>query len=392
MLADEEGPVYIHAQKRRGENIWHRGNPAQADAEPNLKDFPDDNQLIDAWNAGFRLAQQVLRDVGIKPETNNPADVNNRWFYEPHCITGVTDAQLNREMHTIDDHVGDGDVREFELAYVQADGNGQDVADFPLSHTEDVGRHLELHDHLSLVVDEVHTDDTVEPHNIKTSSTVNVPGHGPVHKSTLVSALNNSPNGNLSLDRISRVRYGNNQTKTSRNAESPDQIGLFDDVAVYVKDPGQSPEWRIGRILRMRNKERGTVEYHQPISLQDAKKYPKLYLSLVMYMREQEHYIYPKNTPYIDVQLSSVIIPVSMLVSDVNPSVYILSESNKPHLQKFIENLTLRQNRASVSRPVRRQTEGAVAGEGAIIVEIEPTLSASGRQQRKRRQKLYEFS
>ncbi len=333
-----------------------------------------------------------MDNVGIKPETNDPADVNNRWFYEPHGITGVTDAQLNREMHTIEDHIGD--VREFELAYVQADGNRQEVADFPLSHTEDAGRHLELHDHLSLVVDEVHTstDDTVEPHNIKTSSTVNVPGHGPVHKSTLVSALNNSPNGNLSCDSISRVQYGYNQTKTSRNAKSPDQIGLSNDVPVYVKDPGQSPEWRISRILRLRNKERGTVEYHKPISLQDTKKYPKLCLSLVMYMREQEHYIYPKNTPYIDVQLSIVIIPVSMEASDVNPSMYIWSESNKPHLQKFIKNLTLRQNRASVSRPVRRQAEGAVAGKGTIIVEIEPTLSASGRQQRKGRQKLYKFS
>eukprot|EP00112_Aurelia_sp_Birch-Aquarium-sp1_P021779 Seg5940.1 transcript_id=Seg5940.1/GoldUCD/mRNA.D3Y31 product="hypothetical protein" protein_id=Seg5940.1/GoldUCD/D3Y31 len=62
--------------------------------------------------------------------------------------------------------------------------------------------------------------------------TVNVPGVGEVHKSTLVGMLNNYPK-KISTDRLKRVK-SRVALSDSENIDG-NEIALFDDAAFYIK-------------------------------------------------------------------------------------------------------------------------------------------------------------
>ena len=119
------------------------------------------------------------------------------------------------------------------------------------------------------------TADSAEPLLIVQANTVkltvNVPGVGYVHKSTLVSLLNSSPTG-VSCDWLKPVKMG------SKYLQEPDinivsnEIGLFDDIALYFKDKNKPPEYKIARMIRMRNQGRATIQYRRPVSLDDTDK------------------------------------------------------------------------------------------------------------------------
>ena len=102
-----------------------------------------------------------------------------------------------------------------------------------------------------------------------------------VHKATLFSLMNSNPAGDLSKDRLKRVR-ARTRTQTDSVVTS-NELGIYDDVAVYVKDPGQPGRFSLGRIQWMRNKNKCTVEYTNPISLANQERYPKLQLLVSMY-------------------------------------------------------------------------------------------------------------
>ena len=76
------------------------------------------------------------------------------------------------------------------------DGNGAELVDPP---PNDVTSILELHNHLSQIVDEVDMEDAEEHQSRKGLATIDVSGYGAVHKSTLVSKLNTSPNGDFNM-------------------------------------------------------------------------------------------------------------------------------------------------------------------------------------------------
>ena len=135
--------------------------------------------------------------------------------------------------------------------------------------------------HLSQVADDVNeevgTEDNEQPLVVNTLS---VPGHGLVHKTTLVAKLNSCPDSKLTWDRSVRVRYGNRSLAATSDSEGQEQVGLFDDVAVHIKERGKPSQWKLGSVFRIRNKEKTTVDYRRPVNIKDTKTYPKLYFML----------------------------------------------------------------------------------------------------------------
>ncbi len=109
--------------------------------------------------------------------------------------------------------------------------------------------------------------------NEKSKLTLLVPQVGEVHKSTIVSLLNSNPT-KISKDRLKRVRMCSKYEKETNSTIASNEIGLFDDVAIFTKD--ETPSYKIVRVIRMRNRARAITEYIRPISLNDMGKYPSL--------------------------------------------------------------------------------------------------------------------
>ena len=63
------------------------------------------------------------------------------------------------------------------------------------------------------------------------------------------------------------------------------EIGLFDDIALYIKDRNKPPEYKIARVIRMRNQGRATIEYRRLVSLDNTDKYPNRNVLVNMYKR-----------------------------------------------------------------------------------------------------------
>ena len=95
------------------------------------------------------------------------------------------------------------------------------------------------------------------------SLTVQVPGHGFIHKSTLTSLLNESPN--LSHDCLARQHA--NQGSRQAPSSPLQGICLYDDYAVYEEENNQ---FIVGKLQRMRKKgNTGYIEYRQPLKFDD---------------------------------------------------------------------------------------------------------------------------
>ena len=403
ILADPEGPDYVHAAKRKGENIWYKGNPNVPEVAPQMNAFPTDEEMVKEWEKGLELAQMELREAGIQPVNEDQLDPDNRWFFQPHLLTGVTDAQLDADgLYADGDEIypaaQHNDVR-VHIGGHQEDGDGADLNAPP--QTLDASGDIELRAHFSQVADDIDrnsgtTDaeqESASDTTVQVAHTLNVPGYGAVHKSTIVAKLNSCPNGNLTWDRTLRVRYGKVSSENISNIESYNQVGLFDDVALYIKDQRSPPEWKLGRVIRMRNKERTTVEYIHPVNIQDTRKYPKLYFMVNMYSKNDNTFAYHSNSQPAEFNVSSVIMKVSLTFKDEAGGTYSLDDGDRQKLEDF---------KASVSatRPIRRnqrnleisQQETAVSGEGRVVVEVLPTPHVPGgprTSSRKRRQRIY---
>ncbi len=64
--------------------------PARIPA-PDLKDFPDNDMLINYWQLGLEEAQDLFRSLGIIPANNNVHETANDWFFKPHKLESTTD-------------------------------------------------------------------------------------------------------------------------------------------------------------------------------------------------------------------------------------------------------------------------------------------------------------
>ena len=346
----------VTRKHRKGENIWFKGNNNPAN-KPDIYDYPSDCQLTEAWQLGLQQAQAKMRDLGIVPDTDNEAVIQNAWFFSPHRVDATRERDIQRQMAE-----DDGDNIQVHVVNVN---EGPDVL-----NDAEIGTHLR-----NIVdVDEVdveseesdNTKDSISKSSTIISSTLPVPGAGNVHKSTLFSMLNASPSG-LSTDRLKRVQAKCITTiKPGDEDISSGDITLFDDVAIYIKDKGKQPCYKLARIQRMRNKDRATVDFKRPVSLDGT--FPKLQITVIMYEKQDEQtFVYTKDNVN-EFNISSIIQKVRLYIEDPNsaPVQFTLHNDDKSSLDLFLTNV---QTKSSVKTKATKSSQNAPLDGRIVTVE-----------------------
>lgn len=219
---------------------------------------------------------------------------------------------------------------------------------------------------------------------------------GPVHKSTLVALLNASPTEALSKDRLRRVRNQQNlstETTTDGAIAQHDTInyrtefGLYSDVAIFIKDRGSPPTFKLGRIHRMLKpgNVRGKLEFKRPISLNDE-QHQNVELTLTMYAKQCDQrgvfkYL-PGNTR--DFTVYSVIMGVKLSIQD--NECYTLDEQDCQELEAFLQSQAA-PTRINRNTETHNRREQDIADDGRRVTIVEPTdlLSDNRRSRRRRR-------
>ena len=158
---------------------------------------------------------------------------------------------------------------------------------------------------------------------------------GLIHKSTIMSQLNNVPD--LPKDRLRRVQ--------NRPLAAPDSagdavidfrttIGRHQDCAVLVENSGQHT-FLIGRVLRIRNRcSTGHIEYKMPVSLEDSAKNTNVNFTLAMYKKTKRGYLYRP----MDIKKYSIwaLIMGVKLMYKASTKQYKLDEGDRKELQTFV--------------------------------------------------------
>ena len=83
ICASKDGPTIPKGHKKQM-NIWEEGNP-KPDVAPDLRDYPTDSKMPEAWSEGITKAQNVCIEVGMEPR--NEAERYSKefaWFLLPH--------------------------------------------------------------------------------------------------------------------------------------------------------------------------------------------------------------------------------------------------------------------------------------------------------------------
>ena len=137
-------------------------------------------------------------------------------------------------------------------------------------------------------------------------------------RSTVFSKLNNCPEG-LSTDRLKRVKskVSSNQNKKGK-VINKNEVGLFDDVALHLKESSSSSSYTVGRILRMRNQSKSITEFKRSVSLDKAD--PNLYVLVNLYVKEENQDLYSYNnepaTSHKEFAFKTIITKVSLDLND----------------------------------------------------------------------------
>ena len=186
---------------------------SKPDAPADLVTFPTDEEISSAWEIGFRQSQSDLRELGIKPDSEDEADIsNNCFFFCRHEIDSTTEAGIYAQMWQDSDNldIAAGVVIEAEDRHVvPPQNNDKNMAENYFEQCPEPDLHLRQlsdQDHLresDLSVDANRYCHLSSQRHFKL--TVNINGVGDMHKSTLCSVLNSNPQG-LSTDRLKRVR------------------------------------------------------------------------------------------------------------------------------------------------------------------------------------------
>jgi hypothetical protein len=372
IFTDDEGPDNPK-KHRKGENIWYKGHNA-LDEKPDLKDWPSDDDIVKAWEKGLCEAQSEMRSLGIKPDTDDRNSVANDWFFKPHSIDATTASGLNAQMWN-----EDMDPQGVQVNVLEYDGPAE---------ADDGGLRADpvLRANLTYIAQQVADEDN-EREQSQTATTIQVPDVGPVHKSTIFGLLNTEPDG-PSTDRLRRVR--SNKTKTyTATTESDNDVGLFDDIAVYIKDRGESAEIQLGRVIRIRNRDKSTVEYRKPMNLEEMSKYPKVQLVVAMYIKQDQQYQYCGDNCK-EFMLYSVVCRVSLSVCD--NGLFNIAPSDNIKLDKFLEDISQTKTGSRTSKQTNNRT--AVTGEGRHIIVQNPVDGPDDqdcrRSKRQRKMIVYE--
>ena len=201
------------------------------------------------------------------------------------------------------------------------------------------------------------------------SLTVNVPGVGAVHKSTIFSILNSNPDS-ISKDRLKRVKSKISGKQKAGNVIQPESLALFDDVAVHVKENKKASVYQLGRVVRMRNNAKGCVEYKRPVSLRQPENYPKLKLLLSLYQQVKGGaFVYAAaESCSAEYMLTDVITKVQLFIQEDEK--YLLDANGKKALGEFTDNVN------SISRKKKheskaRQSTHLADNKGRVLLEIE---------------------
>ena len=63
MYASKDGPNNPK-RHRKGENIWIKGQ-IEPDVKPNMREFPSDREMEQAWECGYIESCDVLKTIGV---------------------------------------------------------------------------------------------------------------------------------------------------------------------------------------------------------------------------------------------------------------------------------------------------------------------------------------
>ena len=97
--ASKDGPVIPKGHKKQL-NIWDEGNDKPA-TPPDMKNYPTDSEMCEAWSRGISIAQSLCKEVGMVPEREPINDVERlskkfSWFHVPHLM--AKDAEIMASM------------------------------------------------------------------------------------------------------------------------------------------------------------------------------------------------------------------------------------------------------------------------------------------------------
>ena len=117
IFANEQGPNNPK-QHRKGENIWRKGHQHQLlnqFYQPDLNDFPNDEEMITYWDLDLKEAQACMKRLGIKPVNENVDDSANVWLFHPHRIDATTEQRIYQQMWADHDNLDAVAGNEFEI-------------------------------------------------------------------------------------------------------------------------------------------------------------------------------------------------------------------------------------------------------------------------------------
>ena len=256
--ADPDAPTVPKGHKKQID-IWDEGNETPIH-KPDLKDYPTDDQLIEAWDSGISRAQKLCSDVGMAPQTTVSTEEQRRkyfWFFYPHQLTAQQQKKIEDAM--CDDNDDDYDEKGKNLESDTDD----DVDDTDIA-IDSVQRIMEAEEDEGGQYSEQHPQPTLTQHSLK----ISMPDGKSIHKTTLVSHLNNHPDGKISKDRLTRVasvRNTSHETTPDIEINHPRQLSLNCDVAYQRRTDGRS-NFLLGRIqcIVKSGKSRVKIGYKKP--------------------------------------------------------------------------------------------------------------------------------
>ena len=323
--ADPDAPTVPKGHKKQI-NIWDEGttNPT---TKPNLTDYPSDEQMVVAWDSGIVRAQELCREVGMAPPSNiTPQQrISYYWFFTPRQLN----AQLNKTMEEImcDDNEDDANVNQEEEEEEEDSSDAEDAEG-------EEGAEVDTDEAIQNVQNLL--EDREEQHSLK----ISIQGYKEIHKSTLVALLNNSPDGKLSKDRLTRVSSVKKASINTNNEGSTvtidyrKELSLNCDIAIVDKTNGYS--YKLGRIQRMvkAGKSRGKIKYKRPVNLNDEKE-QNITIMIVPYASTDDNHFTYQVGGMKNVHIKDVIMGVRMFVND--SECYALDDDDRASLNSIID-------------------------------------------------------
>ena len=252
-----------------------------APIQPNLRDYPSQEETLAAWREGCHEARCTAHRLGMfddfDPDNDNgypphPGD-NGDWFYHPFggdrrdMQAENDDSDDNDGNDTEEESSGDNDTDDSDETDEEGSDSDNNDNDTVEKSDEEVG-----HWNLAYVDEEdggednrdgFHQDTSVDESSA-ISPVVDIPGVGKRYKSTVINEMNTSVS--LSKDRLLRVRFRPENIPTTLNTDdNANSLCLFDDCA-FTSDNAEG--FTIGSVQRIVKKmKRGRVEYVKPTAL-----------------------------------------------------------------------------------------------------------------------------